>query len=454
MPPSTRRSAQKRSADTRLHSDPDGPDSSPSHPAAKKRKVGAAAQPSRSVPRTILKKPNSSTRRRPPPSPPFEDDPGDDDDAADDTSSDAELQDIADKVIPHLAVAKAQVAVANDHSNSQHAEDSGGKVQAFAKVCGRNWTYYVKELVVVIGRPPDPISRHSSGPPGESSPTPHSAHDESPTVHIDLGPSKTISRLHAELFYDMEDGKWHISVVGRNGLKLNTANLHRGEDFVIRCGDVLEIAGTQMMFVTANDKANIHHSFLEKLDDPAAQDEKDQGSNQSHAHPDILYPTAPVSSESQFGRSSQTNGQTMIAPAPPNYARPTTPLSPPKKTPHASSGVKQSPAYGRGIMLESTERIDYRDDATKDLKPTIPYSVMITQAILSTPEEMLTLSGIYDWIKSNFSYYRHLTTNWQVRSESFESAVDVRSLVLMAYTEFNPSQSLIELCIWKKTTSE
>ncbi|KAI4120322.1 MAG: hypothetical protein LQ338_007096 [Usnochroma carphineum] len=415
MPPSTRRSAQKRQTDTRPRSDPDVPDSSPSRPAAKRKKVSIRRnfdsydlcaddlQPNATVPR----------RQRRPKTPEIE---PDDESDFDDSSSEAEAQTLADKIIPLLAVARSPVTVAVQHNNSQ-AEGTGSGVQAYAKICGRHWTYYVRELNVVVGRPPDPVSRHSSSIGAESSPM-TMPRDDSDVVHIDLGPSKTISRCHAELFYAMTDQKWHIEVKGRNGLKVNDRDLRRGQQSILGCGDVIEIAGTQMMFVTAQERANIHPMFLEQME---MYEEGNEGTHGpaagTHAHPEPSYPALPSSSlqrpPSTAMASSQSNGQPTIAPAPPDFVRPTTPVRSPRKSQQYSSPRKESPAYGRGFMIESTEQIDYSDEATKDLKPAIPYAVMITQAILSRPNENITLSGIYEWIKKNFAYYRHLKTNWQ-----------------------------------------
>ncbi|KAL8706920.1 MAG: hypothetical protein Q9201_000080 [Fulgogasparrea decipioides] len=393
MPPSTRRSGQKRSTATRPQAELDVPDSSPSRPAAKRRRPAATA-----------------TRRRRTKTPEIE---PEDNVSADETSSEAEVQTVADAVIPHLAIARAPIAVAIEYNNSRAERNS--KVQAYAKVCGRHWTYYVKEVKVVIGRPPDAISRHSSSFGAESSPIPR---DGSPEIDIDLGPSKLISRFHAVLFYSMDDQKWHVEVKGRNGVQLNDQKLSRGQQSIVGSGDVLEIGGTQMMFVTAGGKANVHPMFLEQLETNGNGGGIATAGTLSHAHPEPSYTTAPSSSQHRPAvvaiSSSQSNGKTAIAPAPPDFVRPTTPTRSPKKSQRTSSAIKQSPVFGRGFMIESTEQIDYSSDATRDMKPTIPYSVMITQAILSSSDETRTLNGIYEWIKQNFAYYRHLTTNWQV----------------------------------------
>jgi hypothetical protein len=58
--------------------------------------------------------------------------------------------------------------------------------------------------------------------------------------------------------------------------------------------------------------------------------------------------------------------------------------------------AKQSPLYNRGMMMESTEEIDYSQDSSKDLKPPYSYATLIAQAIFSSEEEKLTLNSIYN----------------------------------------------------------
>ncbi|KAL8714132.1 MAG: hypothetical protein Q9220_001860 [cf. Caloplaca sp. 1 TL-2023] len=385
MPLSTRSSAKRPAP---VHEDPDVPDSSPSRPARKR------------------KRPSTSTTRPPrrPRSPELYAE--EDDDLADATSSEAETQDIADTIIPVLTVSSIPVAVATLHANSI-AEGASG-VQAYAKISGRLWTYYVRRLDVIIGRPPDPDAQYHSTLGGESSPVPR---EEPSTIDINLAPIKAVSRLHARLYYAVQDQKWHIEVKGRNGVLLNDRKIKRGEESEMACGDVLEIANTQMMFVTAEDRAKIHPMFFDQLE--AAKEDKKSAVIDSHPH---AHPEASSSQSRIPGiatTSSQVNGKPTIAPAPADFVRPTTPVRSPKKPQRTSSASKPSPAFGRGFMVESSEQIDYRSDATRDLKPTIPYSVMITQAILSKPDEKITLSDIYEWIKAHFAYYRYLTTNWQ-----------------------------------------
>lgn len=324
------------------------------------------------------------------------------------------MQELADAIIPHLAVCREPIAAVKDWSNNHIGRSFGTGVAAYAKVCGREWTYYVQQLHVNIGRPLDAPSRPSAGVGSDSSPK--LALNESASIHIDLGPSKVISRLHAELFYNQDDNKWHVLVNGRNGMRVNDLALRRGERTQVNSGDILEIAGTQMMFVTASGRAVIHPIFIEKLRNEILDDpEPIVKENLPLSQPEILgQRNGQPLSRPQSATKARVRGQAVLAPAPPNPVRLTTPARSPRKPAPPGFGAQRSPALGRGIVMESSELIDYSLNVAKDLKPPLSYATMISQAILSTPEQHLSLKGIYEWISANFAYYRFLQANWQV----------------------------------------
>lgn len=311
-------------------------------------------------------------------------------------------------VISCLNSAHEEIRVLRDHSNAK--SENKQSIRAYAKIAGRNWTYYVKTLHVNIGREPDREQRLDE----QSSPVTIAAR-ALPEVHVDLGPSKFISRLHAEIFYDGEDtAAWHIRVNGRNGVRLNNVILKRGTDAIISCGDIIEIANTQMMFVTPGDKANIHPGFVERAQRIANGEEESGSWDQSqHAHP---HPQPSQSAANDHGDSTApaSAGKSSLAPAPHFLKRQVTP--PPPRSPDTVGArtAKQSPLYNRGMMMESTEEIDYSKDSAKDLKPPYSYATLIAQAIFSSEEEKLTLNSIYNWIMENYAFYRNSQSGWQV----------------------------------------
>jgi hypothetical protein len=335
-----------------------------------------------------------------------------------------------DMVISCLSSAHEQIRVLRDHSNAK--SENKQSIRAYAKIAGRNWTYYVKTLHVNIGREPDREQRLDE----QSSPVTIAAR-ALPEVHVDLGPSKFISRLHAEIFYDGEDtAAWHIRVNGRNGVRLNNVILKRGTDAIISCGDIIEIANTQMMFVTPGDKANIHPGFVERAQRIANGEENPGSWDQSqHAHPQ---PSQSAANDHGDSTAPASAGKSSLAPAPHFLKRQVTP---PPRSPDTVGArtAKQSPLYNRGMMMESTEEIDYSKDSAKDLKPPYSYATLIAQAIFSSEEEKLTLNSIYNWIMENYAFYRNSQSGWQVGS------VILLSVTFMLTTaEFYPTQSVFE----------
>lgn len=311
-------------------------------------------------------------------------------------------QDLVDTVISYLNAAHEELRVLRDHSNAK--TENKQSIRAYAKIAGRNWTYYVKTLHVNIGREPDREQKLDE----QSSPVTIAAR-ALPEVHVDLGPSKFVSRLHAEIFYDGEEtASWHIRVNGRNGVRLNNVILKRGTDAIISCGDIIEIANTQMMFVTPGDKANIHPTFVERAQRIANGEEDATAWDQSHhAHPQSSHTATNDHAYSASG------GQHSLAPAP-NFLK--RQVTPPPRSPDTLGArtTKQSPLYNRGMMMESTEEIDYSKDSAKDLKPPYSYATLIAQAIFSSEEEKLTLNSIYHWIMDKYAFYRHSQSGWQV----------------------------------------
>ncbi|KAL4810325.1 fork head domain-containing protein [Aspergillus unguis] len=381
MPLTNRRRARRKEIQLQETSDAEAPDSSPTRPANKKRKV---------------------ERTSPQPPRPVKTESADDADGSSPERELTENQDLVDLVISYLQVAREEVRVLRDHSNAK--TENKQSIRAYAKIAGRNWTYYVKSLHVNIGREPDREPKLDE----QSSPVTIAAR-ALPEVHVDLGPSKFVSRLHAEIFYDGEEtASWHIRVNGRNGVRLNQAVLKRGTDAVLTCGDIIEIANTSMMFVTPGDKANIHPSFVDRAqrmangeEDPLAYE------TAQHAHPQ---PT-PIAQKTQDAVPNSA-GAPSLAPAPHFLKRQVTP---PPRSPDTIGArtAKQSPLYNRGMMMESTEEIDYSKDSAKDLKPPFSYATLIAQAIFSSEEEKLTLNNIYNWIMDKYAFYRHSQSGWQ-----------------------------------------
>jgi len=287
------------------------------------------------------------------------------------------------------------VQASKDHSNSIHEANKEG-VKAYAKIAALDWTYYITKLQVNIGRSSDP-SQHREN-----------AQDDPDAVHIDLGPSKLISRLHAVIYFNRDQEKWWLLVKGRNSLKVDGALWKVGQSGPLRSGEVIEIGGIEMMFVLPIELSplQIAPQYLERAGiikpDPAAP-------TRAGRHPLPSGDTACSSSPSKSTRGQSS--QKPLAPAPPDYKRPGTPPS--ARGRGASTKTPHEQGSSNPVMMAHGD-VDLSLDENRHIKPQYSYAQMITQAILNTPDQKLNLAGIYQYIQQKYAYYRHQpATGWQ-----------------------------------------
>lgn len=287
------------------------------------------------------------------------------------------------------------VQASKDHANSIH-EANGDGVQAFAKVAAQDWTFYITKLAINIGRAPEGGAPDAGAKRSER----HGDHALSEDVggddydeehvHIDLGPSKTVSREHAMISYDSKDERWLITVKGRNGVRVDNRAFKPGESHRLSSGEVLEVGGVEMMFVLPSELSPLHinPTFIERCGlnttTPTARRPLRQ-----HARP----------------RSPSTDSK-----------RPGTPPPPSTQSRNGLDSVA-SPAFSTpGPVMVGANGADLSKDENKHIKPQYSYAQMITQAITSTSDGKLTLNGIYTYITDNYAYYRHQApSGWQVR---------------------------------------
>ena len=321
-----------------------------------------------------------------------------------DSQETARLAAIADSVIPFLKEAPYSVTVLD-----QYPTDKENRVvSAFAKIAGRRWTYYVTQASINIGRAPEgPSKRQSEIGPSEGDDV---GSDE---AHIDLGPSKVVSRLHAKVHYVSSEERWHIAVYGRNALRINDQIVKKSQAQPLKSGDVIEIGGTEMIFISADVEAEVDDKYISRMDPANKMEEQLHGhpmpKSESRSHYEAPAHISPYAPQGQ---------QEAASISPEKYeVRPSTPIKSIISAPYLTQTAPATtppPQIDHNASLESSEHMDYSTDAVKHIKPPMSYATLISQAILSHPEEKLSLNGIYEWIKTNFSYYRHIEQGWQV----------------------------------------
>lgn len=313
------------------------------------------------------------------------------------------------EIIAHLRCADRQVNATEDFSND--LLEGQEHVPGYGKIAGRDWAFIIRKVEINIGRPEAaerlPIDDGTGGPPMPTART---------VVDIDLGPDRQVSRLHAVINYDSDSQRWYIVVNGRNGVRVDNNLLKRGQKSYLRNGSVIEVAHTQMAFITTPTEQGEEPIFDASIIRQAqkSSEEDDDGEDESRGLNSRLpgHPTArsQLSNSAMYGdepsgqqrRPHPHSGQTQ-------FGAPGTPM----RAQHAI--MKSSPAanYARGVMMESTESIDYSAEGAKDLKPPHSYAQLIGMAILSTKDQQMTLNNIYKFIMANYAFYRFNTGGWQ-----------------------------------------
>lgn len=313
------------------------------------------------------------------------------------------------EIIAHLKVADRHVNATEDFAND--LLEGQENVPGYGKIAGRDWAFIIRKVEINIGRPEATeklVPEENGHPPGPSART---------VVDIDLGPDRQVSRSHAIISYDSETMQWFIIVNGRNGLRLDNNLLKRGAKTYLRNGSVIEIASTQMAFITTAgqdghgpvwDGSIVRQAQKSSEEDDEGEDDP-RSNNRGPGHPTGR---SQLQDSSVYGNADFSTQQRRTHPHSQNanlQGAPGTPLRVQQYT-HKSSPAAN---YARGVMMESTESIDYSADSAKDLKPPHSYAQLIGMAILSTQEQQMTLSNIYKWIMANYAFYRFNTGGWQ-----------------------------------------
>lgn len=310
---------------------------------------------------------------------------------------------LTNAVISALSGPEHPTMVSQVYSNDKN---SATEVQAYAKIAGSNWTYFVKSLETTIGRNTDVTK------PDEK------------LIDIDLGPAKVVSRKHATISYNLVTRVWELNVAGRNGAKIDTARIACGPNAppaVLKSGSVMDIGGTQMMFILPDTAPQISPNVINMVAPriPGLAEYLKKKPNF-----DGNYYNNINNLSNNFSQNQLTFSNTYQQPQQNNLKGFAMYNKPGSDTAAQYYATTTGPNGSMGNMnLLSTMKAslsgysnmdtDLSREESKDIKPPYSYATMITQAILSNDEGVLSLSEIYDWIARNYAFYRYSKTGWQ-----------------------------------------
>ncbi|KAJ2776747.1 hypothetical protein GGI15_004751 [Coemansia interrupta] len=114
--------------------------------------------------------------------------------------------------------------------NTENMSDTAQvPVQAYAKLEGPDFCYYIRTLEVSLGR--------------------HPSNEGTDGVDIDLGDSKAVSRKHAKIFYNFMNQSFELQVFGKNGCLVDDDYVAKGQSVMLRHKMVIQIGDTEFTFL-------------------------------------------------------------------------------------------------------------------------------------------------------------------------------------------------------------
>ncbi|SCU90472.1 LANO_0D08878g1_1 [Lachancea nothofagi CBS 11611] len=281
--------------------------------------------------------------------------------------------------LPENAVNKQPLAQPNETSQLPMIEFHDGalneaeqsKISAYARLDFQSFTFYVQTLQVIIGR--------------------RSENDFSHKVDVNLGPSKSISRRHAQIFYNFGTGRFELSIMGKNGAFVDDTFVERGITVQLKNKAKVQIGQIPFQFVLPEQEGKEKKPVY-----PADADPLKSALNNNNKLTEISRSSTPVPLD--VGESLNPILEESKV------------LSSKKKTPPKKKDKKEPkpPKPAKKVYTLEEIPLEYRT------KPAGSYSNLITSCLrkYSSPKGM-SLSGIYAGIRELFPYYKYCPDGWQ-----------------------------------------
>lgn len=283
---------------------------------------------------------------------------------------------------PQDTPSTAATVVGDAHFNTE--ESVPDKISAYYSLVFPNFTYYLQTLNVTIGRRCIPANTASTS--------------DNPQVDVDLGPLKSVSRLHARIEYDEDEERFVLVVVGRNGAWVDGVWSGSGSRVPLGDRSQIQIASRTFHFV---------------LPPPPAPPE-DSPSPSSHSSVEHR-PRSPSVDVTSLDVASISPPSSIPPNSPPVSV---TVPSPPKKVPPLPE--PQLPNSNSIARFKSSKKRKKSDaDSFPRVKPEVmppkpqyTYAQLCYRAIKALGGRA-SLQDICQWIQDSYEWYKYSDKDWE-----------------------------------------
>ncbi|EJF62891.1 hypothetical protein DICSQDRAFT_57064 [Dichomitus squalens LYAD-421 SS1] len=250
------------------------------------------------------------------------------------------------------------------------------KISAYYSLVFPNFTYYLQTLTVTIGRRCVPVNTASTS--------------DNPQVDVDLGPLKSVSRLHAKIEYDEDEERFVLLVIGRNGAWVDGVWSGSGSKVPLGDRSQIQIASRTFHFI---------------LPPPAPPEDSPSPSSQSSGNRarspsvDITTYSPPSSLPSESPPPVHVPTAAVKIPPLPESALPNS-----NAIPHKANSKKRKKPDAPSPPLAAPE--------VMPSKPQLTYAQLCYRAIKALGGKA-SLQEICQWIKDTHDWYKYCSKDWE-----------------------------------------
>ncbi|EMD40460.1 hypothetical protein CERSUDRAFT_111060 [Gelatoporia subvermispora B] len=260
-------------------------------------------------------------------------------------------------------------------------QDCGpSKISAYYSLVFPNFTYYLQTLNVTVGRRCIPANAASSS--------------DNPQVDVDLGPLKSVSRLHAKIEYEEDEERFVLLVLGRNGAWVDGVWSGSGSKVPLSDRSQIQIASRTFHFV---------------LPPPPAPEDSPSPSSQSSG-PRARSPSVDIVDITSFSPPSSLPSCS----PPPTTVHP----APPKAPPLAGSSLPNSNSISKfktnPKKRRKSETLSQPPPPPEVMppKPQLTYAQLCYRGIKALGGKA-SLQDICQWIKETYEWFKYCDKDWE-----------------------------------------